>query len=473
MSAKSSSLGKTTVPAEVIELHARCGIYTRPETVNWFLDRIGWVGGADLSMGKLLEPAAGDGAFLIEAVERLCQSFHLNGKRKTYSALEPCITAYEIHPEEVSKARGRVIDILISHSLSRSTGCRLAEKWIRTDDFLTADTHNQTFTQIVGNPPYIRWSHIPNSLRMSYEKCLPSHIAKGDLCLAFLGKCLSLLTNNGCLGFLCADRWMYAAYGEEFRNTVMPSFHIEADSRADSRDVFDQPVSAYPIKLVVSPRVDRNQCSSPSERASALSRYNSLRNSRPTLREAGMEVRVGPALGIESAFTGTHDNLDVEGELLHPYVRPKDLSQNEIHWSGTFVICLHDSSGKLRNISDYPRLSMHLEQHRKELEKRSIVKKGALWYRPIDRVMSQSWCRPKLLLPEMTTRPRAILDKNGRIPSHGIYAVFDPNDDVKRLESAIDREALRVTLAALAPRLNGGAFRCYKKFIELVPFSAS
>ena len=31
------------------ELHARCGIYTRAETVAWFLDKIGWTVEAELS----------------------------------------------------------------------------------------------------------------------------------------------------------------------------------------------------------------------------------------------------------------------------------------------------------------------------------------------------------------------------------------------------------------------------------------
>ena len=460
------------VPAEIAELHSRCGIYTRAEAVDWFLNEVGWVQEIDLRKAKLLDPAAGDGAFLVEAARRLCRSFRSHGQQWSYGVLEDRITAYEIHPGEAAIARCKVIEVLCRYGIEEGTASRLAAKWIRTNDFLIADMGAISFTHIVGNPPYVRWSHLPNRLRNIYEASLPNYMAKGDLCLAFLGRCLGLLAQDGRLGFLCADRWLYAAYAEEFRAVIKPSFHIEKRCSVNSRDVFQTSVSAYPIKLIVSRTRSRRPVSNTCARTKAVQEYELLRDSHLTLKEAGMEVRVGPALGVECAFTGTRSDLNIEGELLQPYVKPKELAETTIQWSGKFVICMHDKEGALRDLADFPLLRIHLERYRKNLEKRSIVVNGAPWYRPIDRVLASTWRRPKLLLPEMTAYPRAILDTQGFIPSHGIYAVFDPDDDLDRLRSAIDSESLRITLRAFSPWLSGDTFRCYKKFIDIVPFGA-
>src|SRR5204863_4053581 len=53
-----------TVSPEVKALHRRCGVYTKPQVVCQILDAIGWRREIDLSLSCLLEPAAGDGAFV-------------------------------------------------------------------------------------------------------------------------------------------------------------------------------------------------------------------------------------------------------------------------------------------------------------------------------------------------------------------------------------------------------------------------
>ena len=44
------------------ELHARCAVFTAPETASRLLDGIGWTELADLTSATLLEPCAGEGA---------------------------------------------------------------------------------------------------------------------------------------------------------------------------------------------------------------------------------------------------------------------------------------------------------------------------------------------------------------------------------------------------------------------------
>src|ERR1700728_2712028 len=59
---------------EVDSLHARCGVYTQSDVVAGMLDSVGWQVSQNLSQLRLLEPAAGDGAFVVQAVQRLIAS---------------------------------------------------------------------------------------------------------------------------------------------------------------------------------------------------------------------------------------------------------------------------------------------------------------------------------------------------------------------------------------------------------------
>lgn len=428
------------------------------------LDKIEWRSERDLSVCSLLEPAVGDGAFLVPAVTRLCESLHRHGVQLTTKNLVDRIAAFEIHRDETAKTRRRVRRILEQFGVSNGVAHRLSKVWIVTGDFLLQDFGDRRFTHIAGNPPYIRWSRVPPALRAGYEACLDESIARGDLCLAFVGRSLKLLSEKGMLGFLCSDRWLYAAYGQAFLNDIFDRFAVLEREPVDSSSAFQKSASAYPINLVMAP------CSSrPKRSRSTGSRTGRPSNAQVTLKEAGYEVRVGPALGPESVFSGAKCDLDVEPELLTPYVGPRELTNDNIEWLGRYVICMHDEDG-LRDLSKYPRLETYLNRHVVSLKKRALVKDGSdTWYRTIDRVMARVWARPKLLLPEMTKSPRAILDVSGFIPSHGIYAVFSPTDDVEALRTLIDREVLIKTLDAIAPRLNGGSYRCYKRFIEQVP----
>lgn len=460
------------VPDHVRELHARCGIYTRIETVQWFLDEIGWTVNADLTEARLLEPSCGDGVFLAEAAARLCESFRTQSHRRTFGRLVPRLLGFELHPCEAAKARKQVRTTLVEHGVSTDTAHRLVGEWIRSEDFLLADVPDRSFSHVVGNPPYVRWSKVPIALKRAYENKLPSHAARGDLCLAFLDRALSALGDQGRIGFLCSDRWLYSAYAVEFRKIVLPDYIIERCDAASDEDVFETRVNAYPIKLIARrrkmPHRGNSRWITSTKKTGARTTHKSGRSKYLTLEEAGCRIRVGPALGPERAFVGTLNEIGVEPELLAPYIGPRELGSDSISWKGRYVVCMHDESGALRDLTEFPKLRSRLRKFQKRLQGRAIVKQGAPWHRTIDRVRHVDWTRPKLLVPEMTKEPRVILDFDGYIPSHGIYAIFAPDDDVEALYEKLRDGKLAQALEGIAPKVNGGYVRCYKRFLSMV-----
>ena len=132
------------------------------------------------------------------------------------------------------------------------------------------------------------------------------------------------------------------------------------------------------------------------------------------------------------------------------------------------MVNLFADRGDLVDLRRFPRLERRLEKFRSELAKRSIVRRGAPWYRTIDRTRAADWRRPKLLVPELAKIPRVALDRSGAVPSHGVYAIFAPDDRIDDLHERLRGGGLARALDGTAPKLKGGYTRCYKRFLSRI-----
>ena len=428
-----------------------------PAVAGSILDDVGWRATADLTDARLLEPAAGDGAFLVPAAKRLVASFRSSGIEPTIARLRPRITAFELHPGAASEARSRVRTALREMRVHHGTAAACANAWIRNADFLLSEQPVPDHTHAVGNPPYVRWSRIPARLKSIYESRLPRHVTRGDLFLPFLDRAFRSLRPDGKCGFLCSDRWMYMAFGERLRQEWMPWLDIFSNDPVNASDVFDQRVDIYPTILVASKR------STPKSK-----RRPTHRNASRTLDDLGYAVKAGPALGHAPAFVLQPDEDDVEPELLRPWIESSDVLEGYIEWSGRRVVTLFDDNGQLHDLQRFPQLQRRLRRFTHALRNRWIVRNGAPWYRTIDRIRPVDWTRPKLLVPELAKTPRIAIDRSGAVPSHGIYAIFAPDDHVDSLYETLRDGGLAKGLNEIAPRLKGNYMRCYKRFLSQI-----
>ena len=419
---------------------------------------VGWLATQDLSSARLLEPAVGRGEFLVQAAERLVDSFRRRGVEPKIEQLRSRIVGLEIHAEASAGARRRVVKKMASLGIHLNTARACATAWIRTGDYLLSETAKDQYTHVVGNPPYVRWRKVPSRLRGAYEKRMPE-MARGDLYLPFLDRTLEELKPGGRCGFVCSDRWQYAAYATGFRRKWLPRIDVDANWPMEAADAFKRDVSAYASVLIASKRE-----SAKGEEYGAVA---SAKRGR-SLAELGCTIRVGPALGVTRAFVLEGNFVDVEPELLLPWVDPSEVREGRVAWRGRFVVSMFDEDGKLRNLQQYPRLARHLEKYRSDLTERYIVRHGAPWYRTIDRLLAADWCRPKILLPDIAKRPRVAFDQRGYVPSHGVYAIFAAPDQLDRVYEALRDGGLAEGLDGVAPRIKNGYVRCYKRFLGAV-----
>lgn len=421
------------------------------------LDAIDWRAYNDLSQSCLLEPAAGDGAFVAEAAKRLVASLIVHGIELRADNLAPRIVAYELHPREAELARKRVIEVLREAGVHHRTAMACAHAWTITGDFLLADLPLERFTHAAGNPPYVRWSKVPPKLKAKYEAMMPSSVTVGDLFLPFLDRTLEALKPEGRFGFLCSDRWRFMGFAEGFRQKWLPALNIQSETTLSAAQAFVGDVDSYPTILIAIKRRKK-------KRKPRLEK----RHRKKTLTELGCIVKVGPALGHTAAFVLDADEDDVEPELLRPWIDGSDIKEGSITRSGRRVVAMYGKDGKLIDPKKFPLLLSRLKRFRKELEKRSIVQNGAVWFRTIDRVRAADWKRPKLLVPELAKVPRVTIDRSGAIPSHGVYAIFALDDDVDGLYKKLSDGRLAAALNGIAPKVKGDYVRCYRRFLLMV-----
>ncbi len=337
-----------------------------------------------------------------------------------------------------------------------------AKAWIVNDDFLLADTIPEGYTHVVGNPPYMRWSKIPENLRATYVGHLSRDMIGGDLFLPFLDRALEQLRANGHCGFLCSDRWRFMAFAEAFRNKWLPLLDVVSEEALPANEAFSSDVNSYPTILIASKRTKRKLRSC---------RRSVVRDK--TLEQLGYSVKVGPALGHTPAFVLQPDERDAEPELLYPWIDGSDISEGTVEWKGRRVIAMYRDDGRLVELNRYPKLAARLDRFVDKLQQRSIVRNGAVWYRTIDRIRAQDWARPKLVVPELARYPRLAIDLSGAIPSHGVYAIFAPDDKVEELYDKLRDGRLAQALAGISPKVNGGYLRCYKRFLSAIRLSDS
>jgi len=276
----------------VEDLHQLCGVYTKPGLVKRLLDHAGWTQTADLRNACLLEPGAGDGAFLVEAVTRLVASLLRHGVRLDIGSLRGRILAYELVPAEADKARARIAKKMRALGVHQATARACARAWVRTEDFLLAELPRDGFTHIVGNPPYIRWAKLPASYAAAYAERLPKEAARGDLFLPFLHRSFEHLAAHGRCAFVCSDRWRYTAYAEGFRKRWRSVMCFTTEAAGHPTDIFERDVYVHPEVLVVT------------QHKAPPARRTKRRAIGETLAELGCTIRVGPAPGSPDPVSG-------------------------------------------------------------------------------------------------------------------------------------------------------------------------
>jgi hypothetical protein len=491
-------------------IEQRGAVFTKPEVVAFLLDLVGYTPDRPLTERRLLEPACGEGDFLIPALDRLLLAWRRTGQPDPYPALKDALRAVELHRTSHKIVRSKVLARLEAEGFASATSRALADAWLIFGDFLLMPL-DMSFDAVVGNPPYVRQELIAPALMNEYRARYRTIYDRADIYIPFIERSLSTLTESGRLGFICSDRWMKNRYGGLLRKLVADRYHLSIYVDMVDTAAFLTDVIAYPAITVITRRQSgptriarrpaittealaslarallskrRQPSSSPVaeldgvtsgsepwvlESSAQLPLVRRLEATFPALEETGCRVGIGVATGADKAFIGPFDELDVEADRKLPLVMTRDIEDGTVNWRGLGVINPFGPDGRLVALAKYPRLMAYLEARRDDIEGRHVARKTpANWFRTIDRIYPELAARPKLLIPDIKGEAHVVYESDGLYPHHNLYFVVSNDWDLRALQAVLLSAVSRLFVATYSTKMRGGYLRFQAQYLRRI-----
>jgi adenine-specific DNA-methyltransferase len=467
-----------------------CQFFTRENVAELCLRHVTFP--KNLLSLRLLEPAAGQGAFFLPLMARLVRS--CRRQEKSFDVLRPTIRAYEIDAQVAATLRFQTETTLEALGIDGPTALRIARDWVRNEDFLEAKPRKR-FTHIVGNPPYIRWDAIPAALRESYKARFASFKQRADLYVAFIEHALSLLEQGGQLGFLCPGTWTRNVYGSAVREAFTTLGQIKTIIDFSDAESFETAADAYPHFFVFQmgengPTTIRSMagvkklCPSgksvvrrflPSASPLFLSRdlaatrtVSAARKRLSKIEDAGCTIRVGSATGCNDVFLGSRQALPIERSRLLPFVNAHSINKGRVYWTGTYMVNVFDAHGKVVTLARFPRMAAYLRKHQEQLRGRAKASKSKTWWRSIDILHPDWYAARKLLVIDVSASPVIGFDSVGYCAGSGVYQIKSRDWPLADLQVFLSAGVLGLFVSALSAGAANGFHRFQKSQIAAV-----
>ena len=502
-------------PGPVPLLEPKGVVYTKPWVVELVLDLAKYTEQSNLVDALAVEPAAGEGAFLVPMVMRLVASC-LRQKRPLTDC-KASLIAYELNERSAEAAREAVTRALSGVGIVAEIAESLAEAWVRTGDFLLDVARLPRADYVIGNPPYVRLEDIPAETASIYRDSYSTMRGRADLYVAFFEAALRKLKPSGVCAYICADRWMLNQYGAELRSFVTTGFGVEAVVEMHNADPFDDEVSAYPAVTVIRRQrqgkalvasaglgVDSTDggtlaaslqaavageskalpkgltvavveswfsgsdpwpCSSPGR----LALLRRLEDQFEPLESETTETKVGigVATGLDKVYI-TKNEILVESSRLLPLAMAQDTITGQFLWSGHFLVNPWEQSG-LINLKAYPRLQAYFDVHQEEIRKRNTAQRNPEGrFRTIDRVNVDLSQKKKLYIPDIKNVFDPVLDEGKTYPHHNLYYLLSERWDLEVLGGLLISSIGQLFIEAYGVKMRGGYLRFQAQYLRRI-----
>ena len=501
------------MPAESKQFDEYHGeVLTRPWVVNFILDQANYSSGEDLGSIRFVEPAAGTGAFVVPALQRLSDSLKAHGR--TLSEATETFRVYEIQEKNISILHAKMSQLLREEGWDDlSVKMFLSESLIQADYLLTPHFPNSVDV-IVGNPPYIRLEDIGDKAN-KYRKVSTAMGGRADIYIAFFDIGLETLTERGRLVFICADRWMRNDYGKKLRAKIIDGFSMDLVLTMHDVDAFEEKVSAYPAITVMSrgqqgqalianatevfnsqsaqklaswtkrpkgqlkasgvtadtlPKWFPTKESWPEGSPDRLAWLEQLNETLPLAEDTGIRFGIGVATGNDQVYVVKGDQIpDIEAERLLPLLVADDIRSGDLVITETVLVNPWEPKG-LVDLEEWPRFAAYLEGFPQLRDRHTAKASPTKWHKTIDRVNFDLLDRPKLVFQDMKGQATPVFHPGGRYPHHNLYWAISQSDDwdLHVFGGLMLSEVVEAQIAAYCVKMRGGTLRFQTQYLRRV-----
>lgn len=196
-------------------------IYTPKYIVSTILDMSGYYEN-NIMQKHVIDNSCGDGAFLMEIVDRYCkQALHLGINKETISnELGEFIHGIEIDEGERLKCIKNMNKVASKYGINDVV-------WdVRCANTLTVHDFDKKMDFVVGNPPYIRVHNLGDSLG-NIKKYTFAQNGMTDLYIVFYEIGLRMLKNSGVLGYITPSSFFNSIAGSFMRKQFVEHNYLE------------------------------------------------------------------------------------------------------------------------------------------------------------------------------------------------------------------------------------------------------
>lgn len=212
------------------------GQYMTPDgIVSMILNSIGYTGQHVLTK-TIMEPSFGDGAFLINIIQRIITEGKKAGltEFEVGSIINSKVLGIEKDENLYNRALERLNSLLDVYGVKNVTWDHL----ICDDTLIAYKTFENCLDYVVGNPPYVRIHNIPDEYRDVVKEF---RFVDGmiDLYVIFYEIGLLMLNDTGKLGYISPNSFMKNTSQRAFRNYLVENKYISAIYDFKTSKIFD------------------------------------------------------------------------------------------------------------------------------------------------------------------------------------------------------------------------------------------
>lgn len=482
---------------------------------------------AALASIKVVDPACGSGAFLVQVFDYLreeglrvnAELARLQGgivsllERLDTSILKNNLYGVDLNPEPVEITK---LSLWLKTANSGEKLTYLDDN-IKCGNSVVADRAVSSvafdwaaqfpdimaaggFDVVVGNPPYVRME-VLKPIKPYLEKHFTTATDRADLFVYFFELGLRLLKPQGWLGYISSSTFMKTGSGSKLRELLASQATMQRLVDFGDIQVFEG-VTTYPVIMVLQKGVPPAAHAIPFTVVDGASKVNfgtleeqaptypqaslgvgswqlegdaraavrrKIIGSHPTLKEVYGAPLYGIKTGLNEAFVidqATRDRLVKEDPKAAAIIKPF-VEGNELHKWHTRPQRQHliyIPKGQL-DIEQYPSIKAHLLPFKAALEKRATKQE---WFELQQAQLAYKpyFEAPKISYGHFAVRPLFSVDRTGFFSNDKSYLI--PAADWYLL-ALLNSRALWFIIQGMAPPVRGGFYECRVQYIETLP----
>jgi methylase of polypeptide subunit release factors len=221
-------------------------VYTPECIVCKILDDIGY--NSSEILGKtIIDPACGDGRFLVEIVKRIIKFSNENDLKQNLE----CVFGWDIDEVAIIQCIENLNDLIKSKNIDIQWNITVTDSIKKHEKHdLFAEKELPKFDFIVGNPPYIRIQHLDleqrEYIQNNYDFCKNGST---DIYIAFYELCINLLSKNSICGLITPNTFLFTETARPLRQYFAQNRNLMQITNYGDIQLFDDATTYSAITI--------------------------------------------------------------------------------------------------------------------------------------------------------------------------------------------------------------------------------